>query len=247
MARPLIAVPAYWVRPGRVSGWRAAGAAAPAPYLEALQRAGAAGAVLMPVELAEEPAGALIDRFDGLLLLGGGDLDPKTYGAHPVAEVYGVTARRDSFELALARAALDAGVPIFGVCRGHQVLNVALGGTLHQHLASGEDGVSHGLPGVEGGATMHPVRVEPGSRVAGALGVDGCEVSSHHHQAIDGPGAGLTTVAWADDGIVEGVELGDSDTWVVGVQWHPEDTAATDPVQQRLFDTFVTEAARPSR
>jgi putative glutamine amidotransferase len=242
MTRPLIAVPAYPVKKGRVDGWETAAVAAPDTYVTALHRAGAQEAMLMPVELGDDDAGALLERFDGLLLLGGGDLDPGTYGQARAEEVYGVIARRDAFELPLARAAVDRGLPTLAICRGHQVLNVALGGTLDQHISSRDDGVSHGLPGVEEGWTLHAVRVQDGSRLARALGTTRAQVCSHHHQAVEKRGAGLEAVAWADDGIVEGIELTDGDAWVVGAQWHPEDTATTDPVQQRLFDAFVDQA-----
>ena len=242
LKRPLIAVPAYPVKPGRVEGWVTGAVATPDTYLRALRRAGAQEAVLMPDELDEREAAELLARFDGLLLLGGGDLDPETYGQARAEEVYGVIARRDGFELPLAHAALDAGLPTLAICRGHQVLNVALGGTLDQHITSREDVVGHGLPGVEGGATMHSVRVQERSRLASALGATAASVSSHHHQAVEKLGDGLEAVAWAEDGIVEGIELTDGDQWMIGVQWHPEDTAERDLVQQRLFDAFVTEA-----
>jgi putative glutamine amidotransferase len=239
---PLIAVPAYLVRSDRVKGWATSAVAIPETYLTALRRAGARGAVIMPDELGEAEAGQLLDSFDGLLLIGGGDLDPATYGQPREPEVYGVIARRDGFELPLARAAIARAKPTLAICRGHQVLNVALGGTLEQHLASGV--VPHGAPGVAGGSSTHAVRVQEGSRLATALGVSGAAVSSQHHQAIDKLGADLQAVAWADDGVVEGIELTVPDQWVIGVQWHPEDTAGTDAVQQRLFDAFVAEAAR---
>jgi len=238
---PLIAVPAYLVKSGRVKGWSTSAVATPETYLTALRRAGAHGAVVMPDELGEAEAGQLLDSFDGLLLIGGGDLDPETYGQPREREVYGVLARRDGFELPLARAAIARAMPMLAICRGHQVLNVALGGTLEQHLAP--SAVTHGLPGVAGGSTMHEVRVQEGSRLATALGTTGA-VSSQHHQAIDKLGADLEAVAWADDGVVEGIELALPDQWVIGVQWHPEDTAGTDAVQQRLFDAFVGEVAR---
>jgi putative glutamine amidotransferase len=197
----------------------------------------------MPDELDEREAADLLTRFDGLLLLGGGDLDPETYGQARAEEVYGVIARRDGFELPLVHAALDAGLPTLAICRGHQVLNVALGGTLDQHITSRGTAVGHGLPGVEGGATMHSVRVQHGSRLASAFGATAASVSSHHHQAVEKLGDGLEAVAWADDGIVEGIELADGEQWMIGVQWHPEDTAGTDPLQQRLFDAFVARSS----
>lgn len=236
--RPLIAVPAYALAEGRVRDWEYPAMAAPTRYVEALHRAGAQEAVLMPVALDEDgEADELLDRFDALLLLGGGDLDPSVYGQERHTKVYGVVPERDAFEITLTRAAIGRGMPLLAICRGHQVLNVARGGTLEQHLSV--DG--HGTPGVPGGSTMHAVRIEPDSRLAAATGVARADVCSHHHQAIDVLGASLTAVAWADDGVVEGIELA-GDPWVVGAQWHPEDTAATDPIQQRLFDAFVAQA-----
>jgi putative glutamine amidotransferase len=242
MTLPLIAVPAYPVAAGRVEGWATDAVAVPVTYLAALGRAGARGAVVMPDELGEGEADELLDRFDGLLLIGGGDLDPATYGQPREPQVYGVSARRDGFELALTRAAIARAMPTLAVCRGHQVLNVALGGTLEQHIVPGD--VPHGRPGVAGGSIVHPVEVQGGSRVATALSTTRAEVSSQHHQAVDKLGDDLEAVAWADDGVIEGIELTNSDHCVIGVQWHPEDTAGTDPVQQRLFDAFVTEVAR---
>jgi putative glutamine amidotransferase len=242
---PLIAVPAYVVKPGRVKGWATSAVATPETYLTALRRSGAHGAVVMPDELGEGEADQLLDGFDGLLLIGGGDLDPGTYGQPREPEVYGVLARRDGFELPLARAAVARAMPTLAICRGHQVLNVALGGTLEQHLAPGS--VLHGMPGVVGGSSTHAVRVQEGSRLATALGATSTAVSSQHHQAIAELGTDLEVVAWADDGVVEGIELSLPGQWVIGVQWHPEDTAGTDAVQQRLFDAFVGEVARRTR
>jgi putative glutamine amidotransferase len=239
---PLIAVPAYLVRSGRVEGWVTAAVATPETYLTALRRSGGRGAIVMPDELAEGEAEQLLDDFDGLLLIGGGDLDPETYGQPREREVYGVVARRDGFEVPLTRAAVGRSMPTLAICRGHQALNVALGGTLEQHLAPGP--VSHGVPGVAGGSCAHAVRVREGSKLATALGATTATVSSQHHQAIDKLGTDLEAVAWGEDGVVEGIELALPDQWVIGVQWHPEDTAGTDAVQQRLFDAFVTEVAR---
>ena len=241
--RPLIAVPAYPVKAGRVEGWVNAGVAAPLPYIEALQRAGAQDAILSPVAIEDAGGTEVLARFDGLLLLGGGDLDPVEYRQEPRDEVYSVIAHRDRFEIALVRAAIELGVPTLAICRGHQVLNVARGGTLDQHI-TGRDGVlDHGKPGVEGGASVHGLALEPGSRLAAAMGTTRASCSSHHHQAVDAVGDGLRITARAPDGIVEGIEL-TGDVWIVGAQWHPEDTAAGDPTQQRLFDTFVEQAAR---
>jgi putative glutamine amidotransferase len=241
--RPLIAVPAYPVQAGRVKGWEKPGVAAPTPYVDALQRAGALEAILMPVAIDDADAGEVLNRFDGLLLLGGGDLQPEEYGQEPRETVYGVVPRRDRFEIALARAAVARGLPTLAICRGHQVLNVALGGSLDQHISDGTGVLDHGKPGVPGGSSMHAIDLEPGSRLAQAMEVTHASVSSHHHQAVDRTGEGLRVTARARDGVVEGIEL-DGDAWIVGAQWHPEDTAVDDRAQQRLFDTFVRCAAR---
>ncbi|HMG25431.1 MAG TPA: gamma-glutamyl-gamma-aminobutyrate hydrolase family protein [Acidimicrobiia bacterium] len=240
--RPLIAVPAYPVKAGRVQGWEKPGVAAPAPYVEALQRAGALEAILMPVGIDDADAGEILDRFDGLLLLGGGDLHPEEYGQERRETVYGVVPHRDRFEIALARAAVGRGLPTLAICRGQQVLNVALGGSLDQHITDRAGVLAHGKPGVPGGSSVHDVDLDPGSRLAEAMGVTHVSVSSHHHQAVDRTGDGLRVTARAPDGVTEGVEL-DGDAWIVGAQWHPEDTAPDDPSQQRLFDTFVRRAA----
>jgi putative glutamine amidotransferase len=239
--RPLIAVPAYPVKAGRVEGWEKPGVAAPTPYLEALQRAGAREAILMPVAIDDADGVEVLERFDGLLLMGGGDLRPEEYRQQQRDEVYGVVPHRDRFELALARAAVERGVPTLAICRGHQVLNVALGGSLEQHISERDGVVAHGKPGVPSGSSVHDVEIEPGSRLAEAMGVTRASCSSHHHQAVERTGAGLRVTARAPDGVIEGIEL-DGDAWIVGAQWHPEDTAGDDPVQQRLFDTFVRQA-----
>jgi putative glutamine amidotransferase len=157
--------------------------------------------------------------------------------------VYGVNVTRDVFELALVRDAIERGLPTLAICRGAQVLNVALGGSLDQHITDRAGLVGHGIPGVEGGAATHVLEIEPGSRLAEAMGTTAADCSSHHHQAVDRMGAGLRLTARAPDGVVEGIEL-DGDPWIVGAQWHPEDTAGRDPAHQALFDRFVEEATR---
>jgi gamma-glutamyl-gamma-aminobutyrate hydrolase PuuD len=241
--RPLIAVPAYPVKAGRVQGWEKPGVAAPTPYMEALHRAGAREAILMPVAIDDTDASEVLERFDGLLLMGGGDLHPEEYGQERRDEVYGVIPHRDRFEVALARAAVARDLPTLAICRGHQVLNVALGGSLDQHISERDGVLAHGKPGVPGGSSVHDVDLEPGSRLAEAMDVTRASCSSHHHQAVDRVGDRLRVTARSPDGVVEGIEL-DGDAWIVGAQWHPEDTAATDAAQQRLFDTFVRQAAR---
>lgn len=246
---PLIAVPGRHVPAGKAG--RTAAVAAGRPYIEALHRAGAQEAVLMPVEIGDDDAAALLARFDGLMILGGADIDPARYGQARHETVYGVNGESDAFELALLRVAVAHDVPTLAICRGLQALNVALGGSLHQHITDDAGPVEHGVPLVTGTAqpvgALHASDVAPGTRLAEALGTDRPVGSSFHHQAIDRLGDGLQVVATASDGIVEGVEH--ERGWVVGVQWHPEDTAADDPVQQHLFDSFVEQCrvARAAR
>lgn len=239
MSRPLIAVPMYpRLGPGRVQGWADDGVGLPARYVDALRRAGAQEALFLP-ELDDDAGDELLHRVDGLLLAGGGDLDPATYDDARSETVYGVSAARDACELALVRTAIARDVPTLAICRGHQVLAVALGATLDQHITGRPELLDHGKPGVDGGARAHPVHVEPDSKLARALGTTNPTVSCHHHQAVTTIGPQTRVVATANDGVVEGIELTDGDAWIVGVQWHPEDTAGSDPIQQALFDTFV--------
>ncbi|MGH2723371.1 MAG: gamma-glutamyl-gamma-aminobutyrate hydrolase family protein [Actinomycetota bacterium] len=239
MSEPLIAVAGRPLAADRVRGWHREGVGVQAPYIEAVHRAGGTEAVLLPVQLDADRAAGRLARFDGLLLIGGGDLDPSHYGEEPHPRVYEVDPRRDAFELALARAAVERGVPTLAICRGIQVLNVALGGTLQQHIDDAADAVAHGDPGTHRPVT-HAVRLAPGSRVAEAMGVDRADASSHHHQALAKLGDGLIATAWADDGVVEAVEH--EDGWILGVQWHPEDTCFADRSQQGLFDALVRRA-----
>jgi putative glutamine amidotransferase len=216
--------------------WREDLLASPRTYVDALHRAGAVEAAMLPVAVDEAGAHARLERVDGLVLTGGGDVDPARYGQDGHPEVYGVSPERDAFELALARAAVARGLPTLAICRGIQVLNVALGGTLVQHLPD-VGGAQEHRRGV-----LHDVVAEAGSRVRAALGRARTTVLSWHHQAVDRVAAGLVVTARADDGTIEALEV-DGPAWIVGVQWHPEDTAGTDPVQQRLFDVFVGRAA----
>lgn len=193
---------------------------------------------MRPSPLDEEGAAKRLERFDGLLLIGGGDVDPRLYGEEAHPEVYDVDAALDRFEISLASVAVARGMPVLAICRGLQVLNVALGGTLVQHL---EDRTDSHRRLIDRRHVMHPVTLEPGTRVAKAMGVDRADCPSYHHQALGRLGAGLVATGWSDDGLVEAAEL--EDGWVVGVQWHPERSASEDPVQQGLFDAFVDEAS----
>jgi putative glutamine amidotransferase len=233
---PLIAIPSYHLGAGRVGNWDGA-YALPESYVTALEAAGARTVLLPP----SQPASAeeLLAPFDGLLLAGGGDIEPARYGAGDHPAQYGTDPDRDELELALARCAVELGLPTLGICRGVQLLNVAFGGTLVQHLPDREGLLEHRNDAKQ---ALHGLRVEQGSRLAAALGQLEAEGLSHHHQGLGRIGDGFRPVAWAPDGLVEGIERDQG--WVVGVLWHPESTAATDPVQQRLLRAFVAVASR---
>jgi putative glutamine amidotransferase len=237
--RPLIAVTGVPIVAGGVLGWRQGAVACTSAYLEAVARAHGDPVIVPPVLLDDESAAARLSRFDGLLLVGGGDIDPARYGQEQHPEVGHVNPARDDFEIPLVRAAIDRGLPTLCICRGLQVLNVALGGTLHQHISEREHVSAHRNEDATDGV-LHDVRVQPGSKVMKAMGAEQVRTFSHHHQAVDELGAGLVPVGWADDGILEAAEL--EAGWIVGVQWHAEATAATDPTQQAIFDAFVREA-----
>jgi putative glutamine amidotransferase len=204
-----------------------------ADYLESIRRA---GGETLEIGAATEGVFDVLSRVDGLLLTGGGDVDPALYGEarHPTFEA--AEPGRDEFEIALVRAALQANLPCLAICRGMQVLNVALGGALHAHLPDlGCSTVEHRLP--ERLHTHHLARVAPDSRLADQLGSLEVTVCSWHHQGIARLAPGLKAVAWADDGIIEAVEH-ESHASCIAVQWHPE-MQLDDPAQQRLIRSFV--------
>jgi gamma-glutamyl-gamma-aminobutyrate hydrolase PuuD len=233
---PLVAIPTYHLGPGKVGNWEGA-YALPEPYVTALRAAGARVALLPPGE--PGAAEALLERVDGLLLAGGGDIEPARYGAADHPAQYGTDPERDELELELATTAVRMGLPTLGICRGSQLLNVAFGGTLVQHLPDGDGRVVHRD---EAKQAMHGVEMEPGSCLAEALGQLQAQCRSHHHQGLDRIGDGFRPVAWAPDRLVEGIERDQG--WTVGVLWHPESTAAADPVQHRLLRSFVGMASR---
>jgi putative glutamine amidotransferase len=231
---PLIAVAGIRLHPGQVKGWRQGAFAAPQSYLAALQRAGLTPVIVPDGRIASEE---VLARFEGLLLLGGGDLEPHRYGADRHPGLTGEDAARDEGEIASIRAADRLGLPTFAICRGIQVMNVAFGGTLLQHIPDVHGSVDHGS-GSGGEDAVHGVKVAEGSRLAAATRALELTCRSNHHQALDALGPGLTPVAWSvEDGLVEGVER--EEGWMLGVQWHPERSAADDPAQQALFDGFA--------
>jgi len=240
--RPLIAVTGVPLVAGGVLGWTQGAVACTSAYLEAIARAHGDPVIVPPVLLDDESASARLSRFDGLLLVGGGDIDPALYGQERQPEVAHVSPARDEFEIPLVRAAIDRGLPTLCICRGIQVLNVALGGTLHQHISDREELSAHRNEDATDGV-LHEIRVQPGSKVMKAMGAERVRTFSHHHQAVDQLGTGLIPVGWAEDGLLEAAEL--EDGWILGLQWHAEATAATDPTQQALFDALVREASGP--
>jgi putative glutamine amidotransferase len=240
---PLVAVVAYHLANDRVARWPEGGYGVPAPYIEALRRAGARTAILSPGEPGDPEE--LLAPFDGLVLVGGGDVDPSRYGATPGPHLYGLEPDRDDFEIELVRAADRLGLPGLCVCRGLQILNVAYGGTLHQHVPELPGTVEHGVP-VADTQTVHDVGIEPGTRLRAIVGRATLACSSHHHQAIDRVGDGLVVAARSTDGLIEALErdapMDEYASSILGVQWHPEDTAATNDDQQRLFNALATMA-----
>jgi putative glutamine amidotransferase len=208
-------------------------------YLEAIGRAGALAVVVPPMPGPAIPA--LLDRVDGVCLSGGPDIHPTVYGAEPHPELGPTEPRLDAFELALARAADERDMPILAVCRGMQVLNVARGGTLHQHIPDVVgDTVTHRQPGAPGDP-IHGVTVAAGSRLHEIVGRRHVQVNSFHHQAVDVLGERLTVTAHAGDGTVEAFESAGS-RFVVGVQWHAECLVDHDE-QAALFTALVDACA----
>jgi putative glutamine amidotransferase len=229
VVRPLIGISSY----GRAGERQTF--SIPCEYVDVVRTAGGVPMILPPVEC-EAPEG--LDAVAGLILPGGGDVDPAHYGGGHHEALYGISEERDRFELALARAALERrDLPILCVCRGMQLLNVALGGDLVLHLPDVYgDRVAHRAPALK--PTQHHVRIDPDSRLARILGQTECTVQSIHHQAVGRLGNGLRAVAWAEDGVIEAVES-DDHPFVIAVQWHPELDALSDPRPLGLFEEFI--------
>jgi len=209
------------------------------PYVRALSRAGAVPVVLPPLRVDDVPA--QLRCLDAVCLSGGPDLDPSKYGASPAHELGPLEPALDDFELAVARVADQSGLPILGICRGAQALNVARGGTLHQHLPAITDHSVEHRQAEPGWVETHEVRVTGESGLAVVLGREQLWVNSFHHQAVDRLGSNLRAVAWAPDGTVEGIE-DPGERFVLGVQWHAE-TLDRGPVHPRLFEALVAAAA----
>lgn len=235
--RPLIGISSYG-RAGQRQTF-----SVPCEYVDVVRLAGGVPVILPPVE-GETPEG--LDAVDGLILPGGGDVDPAHYGGGHHDANYGISQERDRFELTLARAALArSALPVLCVCRGLQLLNVALGGDLVAHIPDHfGTTVVHRTPQLT--PVPHGVRLDPASRLAALLDATAVVVQSVHHQAVRRLGDGLRAVGWSDDGVVEAVESVDH-PFVIGVQWHPELDALSDPRPMRLFEALVARAREYGR
>ena len=238
--RPMIGISSYSVR-AKWGVWDRPAVVLPQNYVDHVAAAGGIPVLLPPVPGIEDA----VDQLDGLIISGGPDVEPVHYGEQPDARTV-VSPVRDVAEFALFRRAMQAGLPVLGICRGMQLINVALGGSLIQHLPDvvGHDGHGSPEPGQMG---AHEVTVAPSCRLAGIVGAtdiasDGgrlAVVPTHHHQGVDRLGAGLTATAWAADGTIEAIELSSAEhPFALAVQWHPE--AGDDP---GIFMALVTAAA----
>jgi putative glutamine amidotransferase len=214
-------------------------------YLAAVQDAGGVP-VPLPPQLDDHALSEIAGRLDGLLLTGGGDIDPALFGESPHETLYEVAPIRDRLEMALVHRFMERRRPILAVCRGIQLLNVALGGSLYQDVGSDPGTQIRHQQNEPRSQPTHQVKVMPGSFLARVLGSEALEVNSMHHQAVKGLGRGLVAVAFAPDGIVEGVELSDPDPdhFVLGVQWHPEELFELDAAARRLFRAFADASRR---
>lgn len=212
-------------------------------YVQAVMRAGGVP-LLIPVELSAQHAALLTPRLDGLLLSGGGDIQPERYGSQPHPRVASVDPLRDDLEIALVQIAVEQGLPFLGICRGVQVINVALGGTLYEDIASQcANPLRHdNYPDIPRDFLAHAVKAEAGSRLAAITGCTRFEVNSLHHQALRNAAPSLKAVAWAPDGVIEAVEL-PGHPFGLGVQWHPE-CIPDAPESLPLFKALVQAAAQ---
>lgn len=234
--RPVVGLTTYLDR-AKFGVWDVCAGLLPAQYIEGITAAGGIAVLLPPQPVTSDIAARVLDGVAGLVITGGRDLDPAGYGQAPHAESDRPDITRDAWEFALLAEALRRGMPVLGICRGAQVLNVALGGTLHQHLPDVLGNTGHRAG--NGVFTPMPVRTVAGTRLAELLG-ETCRVQCYHHQAIAEVGAKLVVSARDDDGVIEAIELPGED-FVLAVQWHPEESLHDD---LRLFTAIVAEAGK---
>jgi putative glutamine amidotransferase len=208
------------------------------PYIRAIEAAGGIP-VLLPLYEATETLVDLHGRLDGVLLAGGGDVDPIHYGEAAIPQTQPPDAARDRLELAVAKDVLRHGLPVLGICRGMQLLNVACGGTLYQDIRAQVPGArNHDLSGGRRTTSTHDIEIQRDSRLATIVGDSSHVVNSYHHQAVARPGQGVSIVAWAADGVAEAIELRDH-AFALAVQFHPERVYESDASLRRLFEEFV--------
>lgn len=239
--RPTIALTCQRLDPGRV--WKLEPALAViSDYVDAVWRAGALPVPLFPDGDPDTAASEVIAEVDGVVLIGGLDVDPARYGQEPHEATLIAPEPQEAFELALLRRSLAAGVPTLCICRGFQLLNVALGGTLDQHITGADGRDAHGIPN-GGGGVSNQILLTPGTLAAEVMGHGPVIGRCHHHQAVDTVAPGLAVTGRTADGTIEVLETAERGPWLLGVQWHPEETAATDPANQALFDHLVAAAA----
>lgn len=233
MTRPVIGICAA-IESASWAAWEVVVNLSPRAYSLAVQRAGGIALILPPDDVVAESPDELLDMIDGLILAGGSDVDPASYGAQPHSETRGSRPERDRFEIALGTRALERDMPLLGICRGMQMLNVIQGGTLNQHV---RDVVQNDLHRhTPGQFTDHAVRFNPGSLAARVVGAESTDVKSAHHQGIDQLGEGVVASGHAEDELVEAIELPDKG-FAVGVLWHPEEDE-----RSRVVGALVNEA-----
>ena len=210
-----------------------------AAYVTALERAGLIPLIVPPLSSADAAA-SVLDSVAGLVLTGGEDVDPARYGEKRHEKVVSVNAARDATEAALVEEARARGTPVLAICRGIQILNVALGGSLVQDIPTQcETTIDHDDEGART-SRSHEVSIEPGSLIARAVGTEHCTVNSFHHQSVKRVADGMRVTARSPDGIIEGIESTDEDWWAMGVQWHPEEmTESAEPWDRGLFKAFA--------
>jgi putative glutamine amidotransferase len=211
-----------------------------AAYVSALENAGLVPLIVPPLAN-ERSADSIIDSVSGLVLTGGEDVDPARYGETRHEKVRSVNSARDATETALINAAKARMTPVFAICRGIQILNVALGGTLVQDIPSQCDtSIAHDEDSPRD-SRAHEISIEPGSLIARAVGTEHCSVNSFHHQSVKRVADGMRVTAKSSDGVIEGIESTDANWWVMGVQWHPEEmTESPEPWDRGLFKAFAS-------